>query len=281
MERQLQQIREQQRESWNKFSPGWRKWDDMFMDFLKPMGDEMTRLLRPHGNDVILDIAAGTGEPGLTIASKLNGGKVVITDLSEDMLSIAKENARRRGIRNIETLPCDASELPYGNNTFDAVSCRLGFMFFPDVMMAAKEMVRVLKPGGRIATSVWNIPDKNFWITAILGTINRNMEISEPPSGAPGMFRCSKEGLISGLFQQVGLKNISVTEVGGKLNCKTTDVYWSLMTELSAPVVAALAKANDMAKRKIRRDVYTLVNKMYPPGLVTIDGSALIIYGEK
>ena len=93
MEQQLEQIRNQQKESWNKFSAGWKKWDNLVMDFLKPMGDEIIRLIDPQKNDIILDVAAGTGEPGLTIASMLNGGKVIITDLAEDMLTIAQENA--------------------------------------------------------------------------------------------------------------------------------------------------------------------------------------------
>ena len=162
MEQQLEEIREQQKAAWNKFSPGWKKWDDLAMDFLKPVGDEIIRLINPKGADIVLDIAAGTGEPGLTIATMLKGGKVIITDLSEDMLEIARENAMNRGIQNIETRACDVCELPFADNTFDAISCRFGFMFFPDMLLAAKEMVRVLKPGGRIATSVWNVPEKNF-----------------------------------------------------------------------------------------------------------------------
>ena len=140
MEQQLELIREQQRASWNKFSPGWKKWDHLFMDFLKPMGDEIIRHLNPESDDVVLDIAAGTGEPGLTIASLVKNGKVVITDLAEDMVAIAKENAAARGIKNIETVACDVTEMPFADNSFDAISCRFGFMFFPDMLLAAKEM---------------------------------------------------------------------------------------------------------------------------------------------
>lgn len=281
MEQQLEQIREQQKETWNKFSPGWKKWDTLTMDFLKPMGDEIIRLLNPKGADVVLDVASGTGEPGLTIATMLTGGKVIITDLAEDMLEIARENATRRGIKNIETRACDVCELPFADNTFDAISCRMGFMFFPDMLLAAKEMVRVLKPGGRIATAVWNVPEKNFWVTVTMGTISRNMELPPPPPGAPGMFRCAKDGFISDLFSQAGLKNITQKEIAGKLNSKTTDVYWNMMTEVGAPVVAALSKADDAMKAKIKGEVYQALNQKYPNGNIVIDSSALVIYGEK
>src|SRR5215203_4034368 len=209
MEQQLQQTRDQQRESWNKFSPGWKKWDELFMDFLKPVGNEIIRLIHSKKNQIILDVASGTGEPGLTIASMLDSGKVVITDLAEDMLGIARENAMQRGIKNYETFACDVSDLPFADNTFDAISCRFGFMFFPDMLLAAKEMVRVLKPGGRIAASVWNGPEKNMWFTTAMSSVNKNMTLTPPPPGAPGMFRCAPDGLMTDLFTKAGLKNVS------------------------------------------------------------------------
>jgi ubiquinone/menaquinone biosynthesis C-methylase UbiE len=110
------------------------------MDFLKPMCDEIVRSLDPKNDQVILDVAGGTGEPRLTIASMLNGGKVIITDLTEDMLEIARENAIQRGIKNVEFRACDVCKLPFADNTFDAIRCRFDFMFFPDMLLAAKEM---------------------------------------------------------------------------------------------------------------------------------------------
>lgn len=279
MNQQLEEIREQQKQSWNKFSSGWKKWDAMTMDFIQPMGKEIIEAIKPQGDDKILDIASGTGEPGLTIAGMLTGGKVVLTDLAEDMLAIAKENAERRGL-TVEVKQCDVSELPFDNNSFDAISCRFGFMFFPDMQMAANEMARVLKPGGRIATTVWNVPEKNFWVTALMGTINKNMELPPPPAGAPGMFRCAKPGMMEEIFQEAGLKNIHVKEVSSKLNAGTVETYWSMMTEIGAPIVAALSQADEAMRQKIKEQVFELVAQKYP-GDTAIDASALIISAVK
>lgn len=281
MEQEFEIIRDQQKEVWNKFSSGWKKWDDLMMDFLQPVGDEIVRLLNPQNNDIVLDIASGTGEPGLTIASRLGAGKVILTDLAEDMLEIASENAARRNIENIDTRVCDVSKLPFADHSFDAISCRFGFMFFPDMQLAAKEMVRVLRPGGRIATAVWDIPEKNFWVTAIMGAINKNMELPAVLPGAPGMFRCAQTGVVSDLFLKAGLTDISEVEIAGKMNCKTTDVYWNLMTDVAAPVVAALSKADEGTKAKIKAEVYDLMDQKYADGNVVIDSSAIVIYGEK
>jgi len=281
MEQKLEEIREQQKASWNAFSIGWQKWDCLLMGFSKPMGNEIIRMLNSKDAEVVLDVASGTGEPGLSIAKKLSGGKVVISDLSENMIQIAQEKATRSGIKNIETAVCDICELPFPDNTFDAISCRFGFMFFPDMLLAAKEMFRVLKPGGRVATAVWNVPEKNFWVTAFSSTLGKNMQLTPPPPGAPGMFRCAESGLIQDLFKQAGFRNTSETEVIGKLKCGTTDVYWNLMTEVAAPVVAALSKADDSTKEKIKREVYQVISEKYPDGNIRIDSSALVIYGEK
>ena len=281
MTTQLELIRQQQKESWNKISAGWKKWDDMTMDFLKPMGDEIIRTLNIKEDDIILDVAAGTGEPGLTIATMLTSGKVYITDIAENMVEIARENAIRRGIANVETITAEVSELPFADNSFDVISCRFGFMFFPDMELAAKEMVRVLKPGGRIATSVWSVAEKNFWVTAIMGSINKNISMPAAIPGSPGMFRCSSGRFMTDLFSNAGLKNISETEIFGKLNCGNAEGYWDFMSEVAGPVAAALGKADEEVKAKIKCEVIDSINQRYPVGKTMVDSNGIIIYGQK
>ena len=95
------------------------------------------------------------------------------------------------------------------------------------------------------------------------------------------MFRCAQGNFMVNLFLDAGLKNIAVREVSGTLKCKTADVYWNVMTELAAPVVAAFSKAGEETKLKIRNEVTETVNQKYPDGNVMIGSSALIVYGEK
>lgn len=281
MTAQLELIRQQQKESWNKIASGWKKWDSMTMEFLKPMGDEIIIKLNLIDGDIVLDVAAGTGEPGLTIASMLTNGKVFITDIAENMVEISRENADRRGLKNVETLAAEVSNLPFANNTFDAISCRFGFMFFPDMELAAKEMVRVLKPGGRIATSVWNVAEKNFWVTAIMTSIHKYIESPAPFPGAPGMFRCASKSFMTDLFYNAGLKNISETVVPGKLNCGDAEGYWNFMNEVAGPVASALSKVDELAKATIKEDVIKSINQRYPVGKTMVESNGVIIYGEK
>src|ERR1043166_8032460 len=108
------QVREQQRESWNKFSGGWKKWDDFVINkWLRPVGDELLNAVTLDDDYDVLDVACGTGEPGLTAAPMVRNGSVTGTDIAEDMVAIADENARQRGLTNFRTVVADASSLPF------------------------------------------------------------------------------------------------------------------------------------------------------------------------
>lgn len=281
MKYQFQQISDSQKTTWNKFSSGWKKWQSKLYDHMQPAAEGIINLLNPTGSQLILDIAAGTGEPGLSIAKMLTGGKVIITDLSPQMLDIAKENAAKKGITNVEFQACDVSELPFADNTFDGVSCRMGFMFFPDMVLAAQEILRVLKPNGKLATSVWGTPEQNFWGTAIGNAITQNLKLPNPEPNSPGIFRCGNSGLMTNVLRKAGFKNISSREVICELNCGTAQIYWEIMTEIAAPIVAGLRNADVMMKEKIKKEVCEVIHGKYPEGEVIIAGTALLIYGEK
>lgn len=280
MKNELELVRNSQKESWNKFSPGWKKWDELTMEFLESHSVEIIRHIKPRNSDLVLDIAAGTGEPGLTIAPMLTDGKVIVTDLSEGMLQVAREKAEASGVNNLEIMIADACELPFDDNTFDIVSCRLGFMFFPDMLLATKEMARVLKPTGRITTTVWGNPEKNFWFTCIVQNIKKYIDMPTASEGTPGLFRCSEIGFIAELFNQAGLKNIVEKEVPGKITCQNPEEYWNFITEIAPPFVAALGNADEETVEKIRFGVINSVNEKYP-NKTSLDTSGIIIYGEK
>lgn len=281
MEVQVNNIQQQQKESWDKFSPGWKKWDDLVMDFLNPMGEEIIRSLKLKKKDVVLDVASGTGEPGLTISSVVSDGKVVMTDLSEGMLSVARAKAIKNGVSNCEFYNCNACELPFEDGCFDAVSCRLGFMFVPETHKAAKEIVRVLKPGGRASITVWGAPEKNFWVTCIMDAIQKYIPVTPPPPGAPGMFRCADSGRMISLLEHVGLKDVGHTEITGKVDYGSHDTYWENMNDVGAAVVMALGKADEGTKMMIRQELDELIHQKCCNGNVELDYCAVNFYGER
>lgn len=281
MELQQEQIREQQKQLWNKVSPGWKKWDGFIMEFLRPMGNVIIDRLQIKEDDIVLDVAAGTGEPGLSIAAIAKKGKVVGTDLSNEMLEIAEANAVAKGLKNYTTKAGDVCELPFDADTFSKISCRLGFMFFPVMQLAAKEMYRVLKPGGRIAIAVWSAPDKNIWYTAMAGVMSKYIETLPPASDAPGMFRCAAPGVMADVFAKAGFKHIGQQELTGKVDFIDADTYWRNRTELSETLVAALSRVDEATVAAIKNDVYAVINENSTNGRALLNWGVNIIYAEK
>ncbi len=108
----------------------------------------------------VLETAAGTGVATRAIAARLPAStRIVATDLNQPMLNHAK--ARQAEDGRIDWKPADAQALPFEEQSFDAVACQFGAMFFPDKVQGYKEARRVLKPGGRFIFSVWDKISEN------------------------------------------------------------------------------------------------------------------------
>ena len=281
MSSNLDQIRDQQRETWDRFSAGWKKWDELVLRWLAPFGEAMIRRANLQENSDVLDVAAGTGEPGLTAATLVPHGRVTVTDLSERMLAVAAENAARRGLRNFETRACDAGALPFPDASFDAVLCRFGFMFFPDVASAVREFARVAKPGARVCAAVWSTPDKNSWATTVMGTIAHHVDMPPPLPGLPGLFRCAPEGTMRAAFEEAGLRDIEEEEVATLMVHETPDQYWQFMTEIAAPVVAGLGKADAATRERIRTETLDVARRSVRDGTVQMLSTATVIVGTR
>jgi ubiquinone/menaquinone biosynthesis C-methylase UbiE len=106
----------------------------------------------------ILDVACGTGILTREVANRVGvSGLAIGLDLNEGMLAVAKSKAPE-----IEWRQGRAEALPFDSNSFDAVVCQFGLMFFENRCAAIEEMVRVLRHGGHLAVAVWdsleNIP---------------------------------------------------------------------------------------------------------------------------
>lgn len=247
------EVREQQRSTWNRFSAGWGKWDHLVLPMLEPIGVEMVRMLSIRDGDGVmhLDVASGTGEPGLTIAAAMPRGRVVLTDLAGDMLEIAKQAAAARSIDNVDFRICSADDLPFPDKTFDSISCRFGLMFFPDLGRAIAEFHRVLKPGGRISASVWAEPAGNPWASIPMSVIASEIDLPAPQPDAPGLYRYAAPGVIGAAFSAAGLSAVVETDVRSALAVPSVEEYWAYMTEVVAPVVAALDRADEATRGRI------------------------------
>ena len=281
MKENLQTISDLQKEAWNSVSNAWKKWNDFTMNFLKPTGEAIIRALSIKSNDVVLDIASGTGEPAFTIAATAKNGRVYATDLSEEMLNVSRSYADDLNIRNIEFKTANVSDLPFTNNFFDKISCRMGFMFFPDMQLATNEMFRVCKKGGKVAISVWDVAEKNDWSTTMTKALSKHIYVPKPSSDAPGMFRCAKPGLAKELFENAGFKNVKEETISGKVDFGTAENYWLNRTEMSEAAISLLSKADEVTINKIKNDLFEDCNSKLVDGRLILNYAAIIISAEK
>lgn len=275
------EIRDGQRAAWAGLSAGWEKWDSVIMDQLGPVGAAMIERLDIAEDHEHLDIASGTGEPGLTIARLVPKGRVVLTDLVPEMLDIAARRARLQGVTTIETKVCSADDLPYDDATFDSVSVRFGYMFFPDVAKATAEFARVLKPRGRLCSSVWIKPDENPWTTIAMQAIATEAVVAPPDPDGPNMFRCAAPGYVSALYESAGLREVAEWDVHIELVTESPEQYWDMISEHVSLAVAALQQVDVPARERIRDRAVAKVSAFEKDGKIRVPGLARCIVGTK
>jgi ubiquinone/menaquinone biosynthesis C-methylase UbiE len=119
--------------------------------------DRLVELAQPQSNWLVLDIATGGGHTALKFASYVE--KVIATDITSKMLAAAQEFITDQGVANVEFEPADAENLPFDENTFDLVTCRIAPHHFPDCVQFVREAARVLKAGGLLLLQDQVLPD--------------------------------------------------------------------------------------------------------------------------
>ena len=274
-----EEIRDAQRVAWARLSASWEKWDSIIMDQLAPVGAAMIDRLDIADDQQHLDIASGTGEPGLSIARRSPKGRVVLTDLSAEMLDVAARRARAQGVANVETEVCSADDLPFDDGTFDSVSVRFGYMFFPDMATATAEFVRVLKPGGRLCSSVWVKPEDNPWTSIAMQAISTEVVLPPPDPDGPNMFRCAAPGYVSALYTHAGLLDVAEWDVDIELVTTTPEQYWEMISEHVSLASAAMQRVDEAARERIRARVVASVSAFEQNGEVRVPGVARCIVG--
>jgi SAM-dependent methyltransferase len=164
------EFKSKQREGWSSFAP--------VEVHTTPPAAHLVRFAEVKPGQTVLDVATGTGVVAIT-ARRL-GAKVAALDLTPALLERARENAAIAEV-DVDWREGDAEALPFGDASFDVVLSQFGHMFAPRPEVAVREMLRVLKPGGRIAFTTW--PPEHM-AGQLFATIARYAP-PPPPGAAP------------------------------------------------------------------------------------------------
>lgn len=162
--------------------------------------------LRP-GEDVI-DVAAGTGMVTLPAAEAVvPGGRVLATDLSPRMLAELRDRADRRDIANVE-VACRGAEDLDADAAFDVALCSLGLMYVPDPAAAAGALHDSVRPGGRVAVSVWGERRNCGW-AAVFPIVDARVSSDV----CPLFFALGAPGALTALLARAGLVDVAETRL--------------------------------------------------------------------
>jgi ubiquinone/menaquinone biosynthesis C-methylase UbiE len=148
---------------------------DRYLPILAPVADRIgDRLGHPGPRASILDVACGTGEPGLTLLNRYPGIRLLGVDSSDAMATIAAGKANARGFTDARYEVMDSQQLELADSTVDAVVSRFGLLSFAaDPRAEARELARVLRPGGVFSIATWDAGSKNIISYALSVSLRR------------------------------------------------------------------------------------------------------------
>ena len=276
-------FKRRQMQDWDGVAAGWRKWWPWFESAAQHVSDRLIQLAAVGTGSQVLDVATGTGEPAVTAAAAVGpAGSVIATDQSSGMLAIARERATEKGLDNLDLREQDAESLDFSDERFDAVLCRWGLMFMPDLPGALGHIRRVLRPGGRFATSIWGPPEKTPGLSLAMGVVNKLIQPPPPPEDAPSMYKLSPAGTLEAAIAQAGFTRIEAERQVVDFAFSGVDEYITFLQEVVVVITELLADASAERQAQVWEAIAAAVGPFTDEkGKVSLPSETILVVGAK
>ncbi len=202
----------------------------------------------------VLDLAAGPGLLARDAARQvLPDGWVLASDIAEGMLAEGQRRAAAEGLPDLLAAACDAEHLAFGDGTFDVALIGLGLFIFPEPGKALAELRRVLRPGGRLALSVWGPREAVPLIARAQDCIARLLPA--PKVARPSVFRLGEADALAALLGEAGFTDVHLTP--HRLSCRfdSADAYWQAFLDLAGGAAEALGRLPEATQGQLRAAV--------------------------
>jgi enediyne biosynthesis protein CalE5 len=268
---------------WRDNAQYWTRYSDTIATMFAPLTEVMIERAGIHEGQSVLDVAGGAGEPSLTIAERVGpNGSVMCTDAVAEMVAAARSEANRRGLKNVQFQQCTADSLPFPENSFDVVVCRLGVMFFRDSVGSMREMLRVVKPGGSLTFAVWGKSDVNPFCYLVSGIMDKHVKAAEADPDAPNAFRFAEPGKLAGVMKQAGATDVRDEVVSFNLEAPLSALeFWTMRSQTSDTLREKLAKLPSAEQTQIADEVQHAVKEFFPNDQMKFPTHMLIATGKK
>jgi SAM-dependent methyltransferase len=228
-------ARQRSKATWDAVATGWYTQREEMWESSRPVSEWMIRRLDPQPGDTVLELAAGVGDTGLrTTHSVGRSGRLIITDSAPEMVAAARRRAAEMGVENAEFRMLDAERMDLETNSVDGVLCRWAYMLMIDPAAAFAETRRVMRPGGRLAFSVWAARERNPALSLAGSVLVELGHIPPPDPEAPGPFSMADTGRIRELVVGAGFAEPAIEEVSFHRQFINQDAYWRFLIETSA-----------------------------------------------
>jgi ubiquinone/menaquinone biosynthesis C-methylase UbiE len=269
--------------TWQENAKHWTSHSDTIHTMFVPLSRALIERAGIREGQSVLDVAAGAGEPSLTIAGTVGpAGSVMCTDAVPAMVEAARSEAERRGLTNMEFRQCPADSLPFPANSFDVVVSRLGIMFFPDPVAAVREMLRVLKPSGVLAFAVWGKSEVNPFCYLITGVLDKHVKAPATDPDAPNAFRFAETDKLSSVLTQAGAINVDERVFKFDIEAPVSaQQFWALRSQTSDTLREKLAKLPAIEQAQIAREVEQAVKDFFPDNQMKFPTQMIIATGKK
>jgi SAM-dependent methyltransferase len=243
--------------------------------------DALVEYAQPRPGMQVLDLASGTGEPAISVASRVGAnGHVTALDLSADLLGIAAQRARTRGLNNFTTQQSDAHSLPFPDKSFDLATSRFGVMFFRDPILALRELRRVLRAGARACFLAWGPFDQPYW-QSMMGVVHRHVGGPLLPPGGPDPFRFAATGSLSQILRDAGFNTVEEeTKTLPWIWPGPVEEVWELAQAVAVPFRPMLERVPAEKWPQIRADVHAAV-RQYSDGEKIVFGASVVLASGK
>jgi ubiquinone/menaquinone biosynthesis C-methylase UbiE len=258
-------------------APGWERRRAHIEETVSPVREWMLREIAPREGDTVLELAAGAGDTGFEAADAVGtGGRLISTDVSPEMVEVARRRGAELGVSNVDFRVMDAERSELEDESVDSVLCRFGLMLMAEPATALAETYRALKPGGRLALAVWSDPERNPWTTVLFGLLVEAGRLTPPDPDGPGPFSLAREEQVQTLLADAGFSALRTGEVAVRFAFADVDEYFAHAADTAGPAAPVLSGLSGEEREALTEQLARAFAPFATDGGYELPGVALV-----